>query len=164
MARPCRTLSSPSTGGSPPAKQEKVQGEVLYVLLLVLNILLIFLLYFGIWRFFCKKKQRIEDDTNSTTTSSSTPNSPRIYSRNGRLDSRVLSSLPIFVYTIGSEVNTECAVCLMEFEEGETGRLLPSCNHGFHTECVDMWFHSHSTCPLCRASIEAGDSGSTAAV
>nr|XP_010938492.1 RING-H2 finger protein ATL17-like [Elaeis guineensis] len=165
MARPCRTLSSPSTGGSPPAKPEAGQSKTLYVLLLVLNILLIALLYFVIWRFFCKKKQRVDDDNNSATTSSSTPNSPNFYSRNGRLDSSAVSSLPIFVYSIGSEVmKTECGVCLMEFEEGETGRLLPRCNHGFHTECVDMWFQSHSTCPLCRASIESGASDSTGAV
>lgn len=45
-------------------------------------------------------------------------------------------------------------MCLSEFEHGETGRVLPKCNHSFHTECIDMWFHSHSTCPLCRAPVE----------
>ncbi|XP_008789970.1 RING-H2 finger protein ATL64-like [Phoenix dactylifera] len=161
MARPCRTLSSRSLGGSPPEKKAGQNGA-LYVLLLALNVLLIVLFYFGIWRFFCKKNQRV--DTNAATTSSSAPNSPNLYPRNGRLDSRVLSSLPIFVYSIGSEEKTECAVCLMEFKEGEEGRLLPRCNHGFHTECVDMWFQSHSTCPLCRASIESGASDSSAVV
>ncbi|KNA04688.1 hypothetical protein SOVF_197360 [Spinacia oleracea] len=37
--------------------------------------------------------------------------------------------------------------------EGEKARLLPKCNHGFHVECIDMWFQSHSTCPLCRDSV-----------
>lgn len=49
----------------------------------------------------------------------------------------------------------DCAVCLSEFEEGETGRVLPKCNHSFHIDCIDMWFQSHSTCPLCRAPVEA---------
>ncbi|CAI0466895.1 unnamed protein product [Linum tenue] len=48
----------------------------------------------------------------------------------------------------------ECAVCLSEFEEKEAGRTLPKCGHSFHTECIDMWFHSHSTCPLCRSPVE----------
>ncbi|KAF9677979.1 hypothetical protein SADUNF_Sadunf08G0164300 [Salix dunnii] len=48
----------------------------------------------------------------------------------------------------------ECAVCLSEFEENERGRILPNCNHSFHTDCIDMWFHSHSTCPLCRSPVE----------
>lgn len=165
MARPSRTLSaSLSPGCSPPAEHAHVagQGRVLYPFLLALNILLICLFYFGIWRFFCKKDQRIGDTNASNGTSSSTPSSPGPYSRNGRLDSRFLSSLPIFVYAIGGEEKMECAVCLMEFKEGENGRLLPRCNHRFHTACVDMWFRSHTTCPLCRASVESSahqDSG-----
>ncbi|KAF3530894.1 hypothetical protein DY000_02042742 [Brassica cretica] len=47
----------------------------------------------------------------------------------------------------------DCAVCLSEFEDGEPGRVLPSCKHAFHVECIDMWFHSHSTCPLCRSLV-----------
>lgn len=47
----------------------------------------------------------------------------------------------------------ECAVCLCEVCEGEKARLLPKCNHGFHVDCIDMWFQSHSTCPLCRNPI-----------
>lgn len=73
------------------------------------------------------------------------------------LDASVLKSLPVFVYTSMTNPETtpkECAVCLSEFEENETGRLLPKCNHSFHTDCIDMWFKSHSTCPLCRSPVE----------
>lgn len=73
------------------------------------------------------------------------------------LDASVLKSLPVFVYTPKTDPETnpkECAVCLSEFEENETGRLLPKCNHSFHTDCIDMWFKSHSTCPLCRSPVE----------
>ncbi|CAN1281197.1 RING-H2 finger protein ATL2 [Linum perenne] len=72
------------------------------------------------------------------------------------LEASVLKSLPVFVYSGDSEVESmECAVCLSEFEEKEIGRTLPQCKHSFHTECIDMWFHSHSTCPLCRSPVEA---------
>ena len=47
----------------------------------------------------------------------------------------------------------ECAVCLSDAVEGEKVRLLPKCNHGFHLDCIDMWFQSYSTCPLCRNSV-----------
>lgn len=47
----------------------------------------------------------------------------------------------------------ECAVCLSEVKEGEKIRILPKCDHGFHMECVDMWFQSHTTCPVCRNHI-----------
>ncbi|XP_057422418.1 RING-H2 finger protein ATL52-like [Lotus japonicus] len=47
----------------------------------------------------------------------------------------------------------DCSVCLSEFEDGESVRLLPKCNHAFHLPCIDTWLKSHSTCPLCRSCI-----------
>ncbi|KAI3469352.1 hypothetical protein Pfo_026015 [Paulownia fortunei] len=71
------------------------------------------------------------------------------------LELTVLNSLPVFLYSPKAEQPPlECAVCLSEFEEKEIVRLLPKCNHSFHIECIDMWFHSHSTCPLCRSPVE----------
>ncbi|KAL3832819.1 hypothetical protein ACJIZ3_007555 [Penstemon smallii] len=46
----------------------------------------------------------------------------------------------------------ECAVCLSEFEANEQLRFLP-CSHVFHAECVDSWFLTSRTCPLCRSAI-----------
>ena len=66
----------------------------------------------------------------------------------------VISTLPVFTFSAANNP-TECAVCLSEFENGETGRVLPKCNHSFHTECIDVWFQSHATCPLCRETVEA---------
>ncbi|KAE8076800.1 hypothetical protein FH972_015425 [Carpinus fangiana] len=75
---------------------------------------------------------------------------------NRGLDASVLKSIPVFVYSSKThpDMTPDCAVCLSEFEENETGRTLPKCRHSFHIECIDMWFHSHSTCPLCRTSVE----------
>ncbi|MCO5573667.1 hypothetical protein L7F22_027439 [Adiantum nelumboides] len=84
------------------------------------------------------------------------------------LDAATIALLPTFTYKTpaaslaekleaGKDESTmpllECAVCLSEFQENETGRMLPSCKHAFHTECIDMWFFSHSTCPLCRTEV-----------
>ncbi|GLU08411.1 hypothetical protein SLE2022_253250 [Rubroshorea leprosula] len=72
------------------------------------------------------------------------------------LEACVLRSLPVFTYSAETHPDSvmECAVCLSEFEENESGRILPKCKHSFHTECIDMWFYSHSTCPLCRTPVE----------
>ncbi|KAL2332741.1 hypothetical protein Fmac_013954 [Flemingia macrophylla] len=48
---------------------------------------------------------------------------------------------------------TECLVCLGDFQQEESLKLLPKCNHAFHVLCIDTWLRSHKTCPLCRAFI-----------
>ncbi|KAL3622878.1 hypothetical protein CASFOL_033267 [Castilleja foliolosa] len=53
---------------------------------------------------------------------------------------------------VGDE--SECAVCLSVFEEGEELRQLPKCKHSFHAPCIDMWLYSHINCPLCRCEVE----------
>ncbi|WOG89072.1 hypothetical protein DCAR_0208308 [Daucus carota subsp. sativus] len=73
------------------------------------------------------------------------------------LDPSVISSIPLFV-SREDKHGLECVICLTVFEEREVGRKLPKCGHAFHVECIDMWLHSHSTCPICRASI-VGDDG-----
>ncbi|KAE9605793.1 hypothetical protein Lal_00025448 [Lupinus albus] len=77
------------------------------------------------------------------------------------LDPEILKSLPLLVFKPEDfKDGLECTVCLSEIVEGEITRLLPKCNHGFHVYCIDMWFHSHSTCPLCR-NLVASESEST---
>ncbi|KAL5551201.1 hypothetical protein UlMin_001377 [Ulmus minor] len=76
-----------------------------------------------------------------------------------------LEGAPVLVYSAGMKVKlageeAECAICLSEFEEGESLRVMPSCRHGFHHHCIFQWLSSHSSCPTCRSSClpPAGDS------
>lgn len=48
---------------------------------------------------------------------------------------------------------SECAICLAEFASGDEVRVLPTCGHGFHAACVDVWLLSSSTCPSCRRAL-----------
>ncbi|KAL0908849.1 hypothetical protein M5K25_023360 [Dendrobium thyrsiflorum] len=67
------------------------------------------------------------------------------------LDTAILNALPITVF---SSTESECAICLADLADGELGRLLPQCNHGFHQSCIDEWFLVNSTCPTCRSRVE----------
>lgn len=74
------------------------------------------------------------------------------------LDQAVLETFPTFEYSVvkGLKIGKgvlECAVCLNEFEDNETLRLIPKCDHVFHPECIDAWLASHVTCPVCRANL-----------
>ncbi|MED6209781.1 hypothetical protein PIB30_058054 [Stylosanthes scabra] len=71
------------------------------------------------------------------------------------LQQSIINSITACRYRKGDGLieGTDCSVCLNEFQEGETLRLLPKCSHAFHIPCIDTWLRSHTNCPLCRASI-----------
>ncbi|GFP78772.1 E3 ubiquitin-protein ligase atl41 [Phtheirospermum japonicum] len=80
------------------------------------------------------------------------------------LDPAVIAALPIFVFrqinNNGNNIDdqlmgpTECSVCLSMLEDGEMARALPNCKHTFHANCIDIWFGSNSTCPICRTEAQ----------
>ncbi|RZC46926.1 hypothetical protein C5167_039877 [Papaver somniferum] len=79
------------------------------------------------------------------------------------LDSTVIKTFPEFVYPnvknfkmIDTEETAvlECVVCLSEFEDEDVLRQLPTCLHSFHKDCIDIWFVSQSTCPVCRYNLK----------
>jgi len=67
-------------------------------------------------------------------------------------------SLPL---TTEEEEEEECcAVCLVEYEDGDEVRHLP-CGHEFHVECIDSWLENHTSCPTCRHALsDSTDQGS----
>lgn len=52
-----------------------------------------------------------------------------------------------------TELDARCLICLGDLAGGDKVKLLPECSHTFHPECIDMRLSSHSSCPLCRASL-----------
>ncbi|XP_043696245.1 RING-H2 finger protein ATL52-like [Telopea speciosissima] len=71
------------------------------------------------------------------------------------LDESLIKSITLCKYKKGDGLveGTDCSVCLSEFQENESLRLLPKCSHAFHPTCIDTWLKAHSNCPLCRANI-----------
>ncbi|XP_007029812.2 PREDICTED: RING-H2 finger protein ATL52 [Theobroma cacao] len=76
------------------------------------------------------------------------------------LDEGLIKSITVCKYKKGDGLieGTDCSVCLSEFQEDESLRVLPKCNHAFHVPCIDTWLKSHSSCPLCRANIASTNS------
>ncbi|KAK7400347.1 hypothetical protein VNO78_11553 [Psophocarpus tetragonolobus] len=80
---------------------------------------------------------------------------PIWYIRTTGLQQSVIGAITVCKYKKddGLIEGTDCSVCLSEFLEDESLRLLPKCNHAFHLPCIDTWLRSHTNCPLCRAPI-----------
>ncbi|KAL9998734.1 putative transcription factor C2H2 family [Helianthus debilis subsp. tardiflorus] len=55
--------------------------------------------------------------------------------------------------SVGANEPFDYAVCLCEFSENDKLRLLPTCSHAFHIDCIDTWLLSNSTCPICRNTL-----------
>ena len=48
-----------------------------------------------------------------------------------------------------------CTICLEDIGDAYTS--LTTCNHRFHTNCLDTWNDTNSTCPNCRARVQDKD-------
>ncbi|XP_027362918.1 RING-H2 finger protein ATL16-like [Abrus precatorius] len=80
--------------------------------------------------------------------------SPAMWNRG--LDESVIREIPTFQFMKGEREDQSvygCVVCLTEFKEQDVLKVLPSCNHAFHLDCIDIWLQTNSNCPLCRSSI-----------
>lgn len=66
----------------------------------------------------------------------------------------VVESLPI-VELDSEKVKEllECSICKHDYEVGEKVKSLP-CEHLYHTECIDTWFKTNNSCPICRFELE----------
>ncbi|KAB5545340.1 hypothetical protein DKX38_013452 [Salix brachista] len=150
-----------SNSREPPAEYREgyaLSGKIMLtaiVMLFFVIILMVFLHLYARW-YLIRARQRQVRRAHLVfyVDSAQNPNYVTSHATRG-LEETVINSLPVFVYSRKTHQDSiECAVCLSEFEENERGRILLNCNHSFHTECIDMWFHSHSTCPLCRSPVE----------
>ncbi|KAJ9187805.1 hypothetical protein P3X46_003222 [Hevea brasiliensis] len=118
------------------------------IILFTVIVIMVFFHSYARWIF--KRRQR----RRHLLSPSITPSTPGVADR--ALDPSVLETLPTLVYSSKTQDSVlECAVCLSEFQDGEKGRVLPNCKHTFHVCCIDIWFHSHSNCPLCRAPVQS---------
>jgi len=88
--------------------------------------------------------ERQEDEEvplNTTIDESIEPSIPISPTRESETSSRFVSS-------------SCCSICLDEFRPGEVLRLLPRCQHAFHTECILPWLtERQGCCPMCKVPV-----------
>lgn len=73
-----------------------------------------------------------------------------------RVQDRVLiSTLPLIAYQQGMlpKEDSGCSICLSSYSIEEIVCRLPGCNHIFHIRCLENWFQTDDSCPLCRVPV-----------
>ncbi|KAL3081376.1 hypothetical protein niasHT_039853 [Heterodera trifolii] len=102
--------------------------------------------------------------SSSTTASSSTAtrrssmaasSSTAMHSSSEKRRITLFNTLPT---RIVSE-SESCPICLSEFEADSEIKQLSSCNHNFHTTCMELWLLQKDECPVCRAKIFKTENG-----
>ncbi|KAL1808975.1 hypothetical protein DCAR_0728498 [Daucus carota subsp. sativus] len=119
-------------------------GRAIFFLLLLFSILLLIILLFFYARWFCRYLP-------ITRAAANEAHAPPPHG----VDDKVYLSLPVVLYgVLKKEISVvECCICIGVFEEQDKVKVLPVCGHYFHSECVDRWLSTQSSCPICRAHL-----------
>ncbi|KAH7307485.1 hypothetical protein KP509_22G061700 [Ceratopteris richardii] len=155
-------MSSVDSSFSPHDKQSGILSHPFFIFLAlsVFCIVAIFtIFYFAVYQFFWNRPAAASRFRLFRTLSAGQGGNVRGLSKSE------IACLPKFTFTIlpaaypdtsgtgGEGSLLECAVCLERFNDGDNGRMLPDCRHGFHVHCIDMWLSCNPTCPLCRKQV-----------
>lgn len=124
--------------------------------IVILASALVLVSYFTVFKKSCS--QRRLPGSNSRSGDENRDRIDNVLSRNALpagLEESVIELIAVCKYKKEEGVveGTKCLVCLSDFQDDESLRLLPKCNHAFHLPCIDTWLKSHSSCPLCRANV-----------
>lgn len=145
------------------SRQKSQMPTFLIIMLCVLGAALVFLTYLtvlGKKRGFSTSRRRNFGSHDASPEDLIDPNDgpvvhPIWYINTVGLQQSVINSIAVFKYKKDERLieGSDCSVCLSEFRDDETLRLLPKCDHAFHVHCIDTWLTTHKNCPLCRAPI-----------
>ncbi|CAH1438911.1 unnamed protein product [Lactuca virosa] len=91
----------------------------------------------------CACRTRDSNDASSLPPSSTPP----------PLDAAAMITIYHRTPTETNEESLECTICLEVIKEGEKVKVLLSCCHCYHCECIDKWLIANSSCPMCRTSV-----------
>ncbi|XP_010441131.1 PREDICTED: RING-H2 finger protein ATL46-like, partial [Camelina sativa] len=158
-------LSPPSPPPPPPSSGNRISPAVLFVIVILAVLFFISGLLHLLVRFLIKHPSATASSRSNRFPEISTSDALQrqlqqlFHLNDSGLDQAFIDALPVFHYKEivasggGAQEPFDCAVCLCEFSEKDKLRLLPTCSHAFHLNCIDTWLQSNSTCPLCRGTL-----------
>ncbi|KAM1058698.1 hypothetical protein ACFX2B_023308 [Malus domestica] len=154
--------SESNSNPSPPSSSgTKISPAVLFIIVILAVLFFISGLLHLLVRFLTKHPSSSSDSQSNRYPEMSTADALQrqlqqlFHLHDSGLDQAFIDALPVFQYRdiVGLNEPFDCSVCLCEFTEKDKLRLLPTCSHAFHINCIDTWLLSNSTCPLCRSTL-----------
>ncbi|XP_062074609.1 probable E3 ubiquitin-protein ligase RHA4A [Humulus lupulus] len=143
----------------PQALQLKLYQAFIFSIPILFSIILFLLFYL----FYLKRRASNNNNNNNNNTNPSPLHSRPIRSHQTyisspchRLDLKVelKDDLPIILFDEElRKKDSQCCVCLGDYIMKEELLQVPSCKHVFHIDCIHLWLHTNTTCPLCRCSV-----------
>ncbi|KAK6116500.1 hypothetical protein DH2020_049793 [Rehmannia glutinosa] len=133
----------------------KISPVILFIIVVLAIVFFIAAILHLLIRFLLKQRSANSQNYPATSGAFQRQLQQLFHLHDSGLDQAYIDALPVFLYKdiMGLKEPFDCAVCLCEFSEQDRLRLLPSCSHAFHIDCIDTWLLSNSTCPLCRGVI-----------
>ncbi|XP_051138331.1 RING-H2 finger protein ATL66-like [Andrographis paniculata] len=132
----------------------QIRGRTLFFIIVLFSVILVVALLFLYARWVCRSGH-------SSPAPAPAPQGLSLSTAQlagaGGLDPATINSFPIVLHKLGSSggADAECCICLGVFADGDKVKVLPQCNHRFHSDCVDKWLAAQPSCPLCRAELRA---------
>ncbi|XP_043706492.1 probable E3 ubiquitin-protein ligase RHA4A [Telopea speciosissima] len=147
-------MGLPSTPSPPHLYPQALQLKLYQAFIFSVPILFSIILFLLFYLFYLKRR---------ASNLSSSPTTPPWRSNQASTDplpftvdlkEELKAKLPIVMFDEDLRSReSQCCVCLGEFEVKEQLHQIPSCNHVFHIDCIHHWLQANTTCPLCRGSI-----------
>lgn len=159
-----RPINQNTTSQYPPPHYNK---PPLVIILTVILLVVFFIGFFALY--FCKCffhtlteawNHHYRNGLSENQIQGQQDNNPGPPPVNPGLEPHIIQSFPTFPFSSVKDLREdkyglECAICLLEFEEEHILlRLLTTCYHVFHQECIDRWLESNKTCPVCRRNLD----------
>ncbi|XP_004506471.1 RING-H2 finger protein ATL58-like [Cicer arietinum] len=127
----------------------KLYRAFIFSVPIIFTLILLFLFYL-----FYLRPRRVDLSSFRMMRSFSVPHNNAISTSDLGLKKELREMLPIIVYKESFSVkDTQCSVCLLDYQPEDRLQQIPACGHTFHMSCIDLWLASHNTCPLCRLSL-----------
>ncbi|KAI4315549.1 hypothetical protein L6164_028346 [Bauhinia variegata] len=151
-------MGAPQTAEAPHLYPQELQLKLYQAFIFSIPILFSIILFLLFYLFYLKRRASSQSLSSPATVNNNHPPPPptAYLSSPCRLDVTLQFLDKLSKILFDEELrarDSQCCVCLGEFELKQELLQIPHCRHLFHIDCIRLWLESNSTCPLCRYSI-----------